>query len=158
VEVAMSKKVTGPHEDITYRIIGAAMAVHRRLGPGHKEKVYQRALEAEFEKVGLSFEAQKCLEVYDEGRLVGYYIPDFIVEGKVIVEIKAFATVHQKYLGQVITYLNHTGLAVGLLINFGERSLRPRRVFPSPQATEFRVNYQWLFVPDWLKAERNLSV
>jgi len=154
----MSKKVMGPHEDITYRINGAAMAVHRRLGPGHKEEVYQRALEAEFEKVGLSFEAQKNLEVHDEGRLVGYYIPDFIVEGKVIVEIKAFATLHQKYLGQVITYLNHTGLAVGLLINFGERSLRPRRVFPSPQAAEFRVNYQWLFVPDWLKAERNSSV
>ena len=154
----MSKKVMGPHEDITYRINDAAMAVHRRLGPGHKEEVYQRALEAEFEKVGLSFEAQKNLEVHDEGRLVGYYIPDFIVEGKVIVEIKAFATLHQKYLGQVITYLNHTGLAVGLLINFGERSLRPRRVFPSPQAAEFRVNYQWLFVPDWLKAERNSSV
>jgi GxxExxY protein len=154
----MSKKVKGPHEDITYRINGAAMAVHRRLGPGHKEEVYQRALEAEFEKVGLSFEAQKNLEVHDEGRLVGYYIPDFIVEGKVIVEIKAFATLHQKYLGQAVTYLNHTGLAVGLLINFGERGLRPRRVFPSPQAAEFRVNYQWLFVPDWLKAERNTSV
>jgi len=154
----MSKKVTGPHEDVTYRINGAAMAVHRRLGPGHKEEVYQRALEAEFEKVGLSFEAQRNLEVYDEGRLVGYYIPDFIVEGKVIVEIKAFATLHQKYLGQVITYLNHTGLSVGLLINFGERSLRPRRVFPSPQAAEFRINHQWLFVPDWLKAARNLSV
>ncbi len=96
----MSKKVKGPHEDLTYRIIGAAMARHRRLGPGHKEDVYQRALEAEFEKVGLSFEPQKNLEVYDEGRLVGYYIPDFIVEDKVIVEIKAFATLHQKDLGQ----------------------------------------------------------
>jgi len=63
-EVLMNKKVAGPHEDITCRIIGAAMAVHRRLGPGHKEEVYQRALEAEFEEVGLSFEAQKCLEVY----------------------------------------------------------------------------------------------
>ena len=69
-------------------------------------------------------------------------------------EIKAFATLHQKYLGQVITYLNHTGLAVGLLINFGERSLRWRRVFPSPQATQFHHNYQWMFVPDWLKAQR----
>ena len=65
----MSKKVQGPHEDITYRIIGAAMAVHRRLGPGHKEEVYQEALEAEFAELGLPFEAQKCLEVYDEGRL-----------------------------------------------------------------------------------------
>ena len=153
----MSKLVKAPHEDITYRIVGAAMAVHRRIGPGQKEVVYQRALEGEFEKVGLAFEAQKNLEVYDEERLVGYYIPDFIVEAQVIVEIKAFATLHQKYLGQVITYLNHTGLAIGLLINFGERSLRPRRIFPSPQAAEFRVNHQWLFVPNWLKAELGLS-
>lgn len=153
----MNRRVQGPHEEITYRINGAAMSVHRRLGPGHKEAVYQRALEAELETVGLAFEAEKTLEVYDEDRLVGYYIPDFIVEGKVIVEIKAFATLHPKYLGQVITYLNHTGLAVGLLINFGERSLRPRRVFPSPQAKS-QVNNQWLFVPDRLKAERDPSV
>jgi GxxExxY protein len=150
----MNKKVKGPHEDITYRIIGVCMAVHRRLGPGHKEDVYQQALEASLEEAGLAFEAQKNLDVYDGERLVGYYIPDFIVEGKVILEIKAFATLHQKYLGQVITYLNHTGLPIGLLINFGERSLRPRRVFPSPPATEFRANHQWLFVPDWLKREQ----
>jgi GxxExxY protein len=153
----MDKKVSGPHENLTYRIIGAAMSVHRRMGPGHKEDVYQRALEAEFVSVGVSFEAQKTLEVYDAGRLVGYYIPDFIVEGKAIVEIKAFAQLPQKYLGQVITYLNHTGLPVGLLINFGERSLRSRRVFPSPQAAEFRINHQWLFTPDWLKAEHDPS-
>jgi GxxExxY protein len=149
----MSHKVTGPHEDLTYRIIGAAMAIHRRIGPGQKEAIYQRALEEQFKQVGLNFEPEKNLPVYDGSRLLGFYIPDFIVEGKVIVEIKAFATVHQKYLGQVITYLNHTGLPIGLLINFGERSLRPRRVFPSPQATEFQHNYQWIFVPDWLKAQ-----
>ena len=153
----MGKKVEGPHEDLTYRIIGAAMAVHRRLGPGYKERMYQRALETELEQVGLAFDGEPNLPVYDGERLLGYYIPDFIVEGKVIVELKAFATLHQKYLGQVITYLDFTGLSVGLLINFGERSLRPRRVFPSPQATEFRVNHQWLFVPDWLKAERASS-
>jgi hypothetical protein len=126
----MGEKVKGPHEDLTYRIIGAAMAVHRRIGPGQKEVIYQRALEAELEEAGLSFEAQKNIPVYDGDRL------------------------HQKYLGQVITYLNHTGLPVGLLINFGGRSLRWRRVFPSPQATEFRYNYQWMFVPGWLKAQR----
>ena len=67
----MSKLVKGPHEEITYRITGAAMAVHRRLGPGHKEIIYQRALEAELEKLGLAFEAQKNLEYYYEWRLVG---------------------------------------------------------------------------------------
>ena len=149
----MSKKVQGPHEDLTYRIVGAAMAVHRRIGPGEKEAIYQRELEAELAERGLSFEAEPNIPVYDGDRLLGFYIPDFIVEGKVIVEIKAFATVHQKYLGQVITYLNHTGLPVGLLINFGERSLRWRRVFPSPQAAGLHHNYQWMFVPDWLKAQ-----
>jgi GxxExxY protein len=68
----MGKLVKASHEDITYRIIGAAMAVHRRIGPGQKEAVYQRALEAEFEQVGLAFEAQKNLEVYDEGRMALY--------------------------------------------------------------------------------------
>jgi GxxExxY protein len=148
-----SHKVTAPHEDLTYRINGAAMAVHRRLGPGHKEEVYQRALEAEFARVGLAFQAQRNLEVYDGDLLIGYYIPDFIVEDRVIVEIKAFATLQPKYLGQVITYLNHTGLPIGLLINFGERTLRVRRVFPSPQAREFQVNHQWLWIPDSLKPQ-----
>lgn len=129
----MGRKVKGPHEDLIYRIIGAAMAVHRRIGPGEKEAIYQRALEEELAQEGLGFEAEKNIPVYDGDRLLGFCIPDFIVEGKVIVEIKAFATLHQKYLGQVITYLNHMGLFVGLLINFGERSLRWRRVFPSPQ-------------------------
>ena len=154
-----NKKVAGPHEELTYRIIGAAMAVHRRLGPGHRrlgpghrEGIYQRALAEELTSQGIPFEAEKSLPVCDGERLLGYYIPDFIVDDKVIVEIKAFATVHQEYLGQVITYLNHTGLPVGLLINFGERSLRPRRVFPSPQATELAHSHQWMFVPDRLKA------
>ena len=150
----MGKKVIGPHEDLTYRIIGAALAVHSRLGPGHKEEIYQRALEAQSIEAGLAFEAQKMLEVYDNGHLVGYYIPDFIYEGKVIVEIKAFSSLSSRYRGQVITYLNHTGLQVGQLINFGERRLRFQRVFPSVQAAKYPVQYEWLFIPDWLRAER----
>jgi len=130
------------------------MFVHHKRGPGERERFYQRELEDKLTEEGLSLEAQKRIPVNDGERLLGFYIPDFIVEGKVIVEIKAFAALHEKYLGQVITYLNHTGLPVGLLINFGGRSLRWRRVFPSPQAVEFRHNYQWMWVPDWLKAEK----
>jgi GxxExxY protein len=149
----MNRRVTAPHEELTYRIIGVAMAIHRQIGPGQKEAIYQRELEFALAQASISFEAQQKFPVYNQDRLLGFYIPDFVVENKVILEIKAFATIHQKYLGQVITYLNHTGLAIGLLINFGERSLRPRRVFPSPQAVEFRHNYQWMFVPDWLKSQ-----
>jgi len=154
-----SKKVTAPHEDVTYRIIGACITVHKRIGPGQKEAIYQRALEAHFTEIGVNFEAQKQLPVYDGNHLLGFYIPDFIVEDKVILEIKAFANVHQKYLGQVITYLNHTELAIGLLINFGERLIRPRRVFPSPQRTEYlqQPDYSWIFIPDWLKAQNRIE-
>jgi GxxExxY protein len=143
-----SGKLTAPHEDLTYRINGAAMAVHRRLGPSHKEEVFQKALEGEFAQIGLAFQAQRNLGVYDENRLLDYYIPDFIFDDRVIAEIKALSTLPSKYLGQVITYLNHTGLTIGLLINFGERSLRVRRVFPSPRAREFRIDHQWLWIPD----------
>ena len=83
----MSRRVKGPHEDLTYRIIGAAMAIHRRIGPGEQEAIYQRALEEELAQERLSFEAEKNIPVYDGDRLLGFYIPDFIVESKVIVEI-----------------------------------------------------------------------
>ncbi|MCU0540983.1 MAG: GxxExxY protein [Oscillatoriaceae cyanobacterium Prado104] len=150
----MSNKIQAPHEDLTYRIIGAGMAVHRQLGPGYKEAIYQEKLETQLTQDGIGFEPQKKLPVYHNEQLLGLYIPDFIIENKVILEIKAFATLHKKYLGQVITYLNHTALPIGLLMNFGEKKLLTRRVFPSPQATEFQNNHQWIFVPDWLKAQK----
>jgi len=150
----MGKRIIGPHEDLTRRIIAAALAVHNRLGPGHKEEVYQHGMEVQSLHDGLAFAAQKMFEVFDNGVLVGYYIPDFVYEEEVITEIKAFAALPQRYLGQVITYLNHTGLKVGLLINFGARRLQVRRVFPSRQAAKYPVQYTWLFIPDWLRVER----
>ena len=154
----MRGKIQASHEDLTYKIIGVGMAVHGRLGPGYREVIYQRSLEQEFTQQGISFEPEKKLPIYEGSKLLGFYIPDFIIENKVILEIKAFATVHQKYLGQVITYLNHTDLAIGLLMNFGERKLSFRRVLPSPSATEFRHNHQWIFVPDWLKAQKQEEI
>ncbi len=76
-------------DNLRYRINGAAFAVHRRLGALHKEEIYQRALESELERCQLSFEAQKNIPVCDQGRLIGYYIPDLIVESCVVVELKA---------------------------------------------------------------------
>jgi hypothetical protein len=87
----------------------------------------------------------------DEQNLVGYYIPDFVIEGKIIVEIKALRNVDNSHLGQVIGYLAVSGCPIGLLINFGERSLRYRRVLPPQKSIEHLLNRQWLFVPDWLK-------
>ncbi|HMN62405.1 MAG TPA: GxxExxY protein [Anaerolinea sp.] len=143
-----------PHDEITYQIIGYAMAVHRELGPGLRENTYQRALENKLTEANIAFEPQKLYEVYEnpqQKRLVGYYVPDFVVEGTVIVEIKALRGLDNSHLAQIIGYLAVSGSAIGLLINFGERSLRYRRVFPPQKVIDHLVNRQWLFVPDWLK-------
>jgi len=132
------------------------MAVHRQLGPSHRENIYQRDLQEHFIQAGLAFEAQRLYEVLDSlgnGSLIGYYIPDFVVEEKVVVEIKALKGLDNSHLAQVIGYLAITGLSVGLLINFGLRSLQ-YRPDSSPQKTqEHRINRQWLFIPDWLKTQ-----
>ncbi|MBC7264099.1 MAG: GxxExxY protein [Chloroflexi bacterium] len=148
-----NKRIEGPHEDLTYRIIGAAMAVHRQWGPGLKEQQYQRSLEISFTEMELSYTAQQNLPVYDRDVLVGFYIPDFIVEERVVVEIKALGDLDNSHLAQVIGYLAVTGCPVGLLINFGTRSLQYRRILPPRNISEHRINRQWLFVPDWLKGE-----
>lgn len=85
-----SKLVRTSCGDLTYQINGCAMAVHRKLGPGLREDTYQRDLEVHFAEASIAVEAQKLFEVHDSlggGQLIGYYIPDFVVEQKVIVEI-----------------------------------------------------------------------
>ncbi len=148
------KLIDTPYNALTYQIIGCAMAVHSELGPGLREDTYQRSLANHLSKASLSFEAERLIPVYDDleqEQLVGYYIPDFVVEESVIVEIKALRGIDNSHLGQVIGYLALTSCPVGLLINFGERSLRYRRVFPPQKVIDHLVNRQWLFIPDWLK-------
>ncbi len=150
------RAISTPYDAITYKIIGCAMAVHKELGPGLREDSYQRALANRLAEASLSFEPQKLFSIYDDPeqqRLVGYYIPDFVVEASVIVEIKALRSLDNSHLAQIIGYLAVSCCPIGLLINFGERSLRYRRVFPPQKVIDYLVNRQWLFVPDWLKGE-----
>ncbi|MBI3943572.1 MAG: GxxExxY protein [Chloroflexi bacterium] len=149
--------VVTPQDPVTFKIIGCAMAAHRKLGPGLREDAYQRDLEARSGEAGLGYAAQKLLEVYDDNAghvLLGYYIPDFMVAEQVIVEIKALHGLDNGHVAQIIGYLAVTGYPVGLLINFGARSLQWRRVFPPKNIKEHQVNRQWLFVPDWLKESK----
>ncbi len=148
--------VTTPFDEITYKIIGCAMAVHRQLGPGLREDSYQKALGNYLSDSSLAFEVERLYEVYDDPeqqRLVGYYIPDFVVENKVIVEIKALKGMDNSHMAQIIGYLAVSMCPIGLLINFGERSLRYRRLFPPRKVTEHIINRQWLYVPDWMRDE-----
>jgi len=120
-----------PYSDITYKIIGAAMEVHNKLGPGHKEIVYQKALSAKMLEAGLSFEEEKPIEIFIDDVSVGLLYLDHLVEGVVVVEEKAFPhLLTNEEIAQVIAYLAATGLPVGLLLNFGRKRLEFKRIFP----------------------------
>ncbi len=126
---ALVQDATG--NDLTYRIIGAAMAVHNALGYGYKEEVYEKALAAELDARAIPAQRQYPVEVAHAGLPVALFMLDLLVAETVVVEVKALAhRLTDDELGQVIGYLKATGAPVGLLLNFGRRSLEYRRVFP----------------------------
>jgi GxxExxY protein len=104
--------------DITYKINGAIFEVNRELGSGFLEKVYENALLIELRDMGLKAESQIPITVTYKGREVGEYQPDILVEGQVIVELKAVETLQKIHEAQVLNYLKATGYKVGLLVNF----------------------------------------
>ncbi len=116
------------HQELTYSIIGAAMEVHREMGPGFLESVYQRALAHELAVRHIGFDVERRVSVRYKGIVVGEFDIDLLVEGKVIVELKAMAQLNQAHQAQVINYLAATELELALLINFGESSLRHKRI------------------------------
>lgn len=112
----------------THKIIGAAMEVHNEMGPGHLEAVYQECLEIEFELQNIPFKSKPKLSLYYKTRkLKKYYIPDFIVFGVIVVEIKAQKMLTKDDEAQIINSLKSSHHEIGLLINFGEPSLKFRR-------------------------------
>lgn len=115
------------YKDLTYKIIGAAMLVHKQLGPVHKELIYHKALEKEFLDSKLPYTSEKILPVIYKGVSVGVYRPDFLVEDKVIVEIKAVVLLPRSFETQLSYYLKGTGYKIGLLLNFGTMRLVVRR-------------------------------
>ena len=112
---------------ISYTIIGAAQRVSSALGVGFLEKVYENALAWEIRKAGLAVSQQSVVPVYYDGRVVGDYMPDLLVEGRVIIEIKATEAVDRIYRAQCINYLRATGLKLCLLLNFGRPRLQVAR-------------------------------
>ena len=131
--LVMSKLVVdATGNDLTYRIIGAAMAVHNRLGPGYKEEVYEKAMEVELNQSSLEVQCQVPVPVEYAGEQVAIFYLDLLVESQVVVEIKALShLLTNDELAQVINYLKASGSPVGLLLNFGRRRLEYKRVFPS---------------------------
>lgn len=129
------------HEVLTGKIIGCAMTVHRTLGPGFLESVYQRALFHELQKAGLRVESEKAIVVKYDGIEVGVFSADLLVEDVILVENKALRALAPAHEVQLVNYLTATGIDIGLLLNFGaerlaykrkHRSFQPRKADNSP--------------------------
>ena len=118
------------YRDITEKIIGASFEVHKFLGNGFQEVIYQRALAWELAKAGLSFAREIEQEIFykELQEPIGTRRADFVIEGKVLVELKAIILLEDVHLAQILNYLKAYKLEVGLLINFGNKSLIFKRV------------------------------
>lgn len=120
---------SGINDLLTYSIIGSAMKVHRELGQGFQEVIYQRCLAIEMEKSGLSFFREKECNIYYDGQIVGTRRADFIVNEKIIVELKALINIEDIHLLQSKNYLILYNFPTGLLLNFGTPSLQVKKIY-----------------------------
>ena len=116
------------HKEITEKIIGCAMKVHSKLGNGFQEVIYQRALAIEMDRAGLKFVREQNMTIYYDEFRIGRRRVDFFVEEKIMVELKAIIQMDDSNLAQAFNYLEAYKMEVGLLINFGARSLQWKRV------------------------------
>jgi len=119
------------YSELTSKIIGCAMTVHRALGNGFQEVIYQRALEIEMADSGISFSREHEMPIYYKHQQIGTRRVDFLVEGVVSVELKAIIKLEDVHFAQAINYLEAYDLEVGLLINFGAKSLEFKRLLNS---------------------------
>jgi GxxExxY protein len=112
------------HADLTERIVGSAIEVHRCLGPGLLESVYESALHIELSAAGLSLKRQVGIPLFYKGQLISEHRPDLVVGDLVIVEIKSIQRLEPVHLAQMMTYLRVTGLRVGLILNFNNAVMK----------------------------------
>jgi GxxExxY protein len=117
------------HENLTHKIIGCAMKVHSTLGNGFQEVIYQRALAIEMGKQGLSFQQEMEMSIFYDGIHIGIRRVDFFVEDNIMVELKAVIRLEDNHLAQAMNYCQAYNLPIGLLINFGAKSMEFKRVY-----------------------------
>jgi GxxExxY protein len=116
------------YEELTGSIIGCAMKVHSTLGNGFQEVIYQRALALEMQHQGLAFEREKVMQIYYRDVQIGTRRADFFVENTIMVELKAVIQLEDVHLAQAMNYVEAYKMEIGLLLNFGARSLQFKRV------------------------------
>jgi GxxExxY protein len=131
-------------DQLTYSIIGCAMKVHNTLGPGFQEVIYQRCLAVELKRAGLEFHREQEHTIYYEGINVGTRRADFVIENKIVVEIKALVNLEDVHLAQAKNYVVAYNFPNGLLINFGSQSLQYKLLFnpkyhPNPSSVNLKI-------------------
>jgi GxxExxY protein len=120
------------HEEITQKVLEACFEVANELGAGFLESVYQNALLIAFQEKQLRVAAQRPIDVQFRGQVVGHFCADFLINDRVIVEIKAVNALLPEHQAQVINYLKAAGIEIGLLVNFGKQKLEYKRLYKSP--------------------------
>jgi GxxExxY protein len=131
-------------DKLTYTIIGCAMKVHNTLGPGFQEVIYQRCLAIELQRAGLDFVREQEHTIYYDGIDVGTRRADFVIENKIVVEIKALVSLDDVHLAQAKNYVVAYDFPNGLLINFGSQSLQHKLLFnpkyhPKPHSDNSKI-------------------
>ena len=117
------------HEEITGKIIGCSMKIHSEIGPGFMESVYCRCLQIEFKLENIYFENEKEFPIYYRNEKVGARRVDFFINNLVLLEIKAVTNLEDVHLAQALNYLEAFKMEIGLLINFGSKSLQFKRLY-----------------------------
>ncbi|CAN5440733.1 GxxExxY protein [soil metagenome] len=130
--------------DLTYQVIGLAMKVHQTLGNGFLEKVYENSLMILLRRAGIAAQQQVAVKAWFEGEIVGEYVADILVEGKVILELKVADKITNIHKAQVLNYLKATGVEIALIVNFGGVSLEHFRLInrlSQPENTKIDMNW-----------------
>ena len=139
-EEIRNNPVSKSNSDLTGQVIGLAMKVHRTLGPGFLESVYQQALLYELTKAGLQVESDRLIQVHYEGVIVGDFKSDLVVNAELIIELKAVSGLIVEHEVQLVNYLTATGTDIGLLVNFGGRSREFKKKLRSPKIEDISLH------------------
>lgn len=127
-------------KELSYKIVGCFYEAYNELGPAHKEQVYQEALKIAFADKNLPYEVEKRLKIKFKDKAVGIYEPDFVIDEKVIIEIKSVLNMPKVFENQLYYYLRGSNYKLGYLVNFGNEHLDIRRRVYDEARTHIRVN------------------
>ena len=141
--VEKRKKFEGKHSDLTGKILGAFFQLHKEMGYGFSEKVYQASFAILLEELGLVVEQQKPIKVYFHDRVVGEYIADMVINDAVLLELKAIERLADVHSAQLLNYLKSTEIEVGLLLNFGPQAEFRRKIYDNSR----KGSLKWTKLP-----------